>query len=168
MTYDLVHFHFNPIKTGQIIKQLCIDRGMSMASLAKKTGITYDTMDNIFRGRIQDMKFEALFKICCMLGLPIEVLMLLMLKDEDIDFMDHVLLYNNKEDEAFPVTDIDSVPSSVPNAVLAAAEAVAATESSSEPVRKSVENPEHIAYLHQHIDHLTKLLEIMINQQKGG
>lgn len=165
MTYDLVHFHFNPIKTGQIIKQLCNDRGMSMSSLAKKTGITYDTMDNIFRGRVQDVKFEVLFKICCTLGLPIEVLMLLMLKDEDIDFMDHVLLYDNKEDEAIPVTDIDSVPSSVPDTVIAAAEAVAATESNPDSVRKPSENPDHIAYLHQHIDHLTRLLELAITQK---
>lgn len=163
MTYDLIHFHFNPVKTGQIIKQLCLDRGTSMAALAKKTGITYDTMDNIFRGRV-DAKFEQLFKICCVLGTPIEVLMLLMLKDEEIDFVDQVLLYDNKEDEAIPASDIDSVPSSVPDTVIAAAEAVAAAEVLPEPVRKSSENPDNVAQLHRHIAKLMDLLEKAIER----
>lgn len=164
MACDLVHFHFNPVKTGQIIKQLRLGKGMSVSSLAKRSGITYDTVDNIERGRVQDVKFEALFKICCVLETPIEVLMLLMLKDEDIDFADQVLLYDNRGDEAIPSTDFDTVPSSVPDTVVAVAEAVAATDNPPEPVRRCAENPDHVAYLHQHIDHLTRLLEMAISK----
>lgn len=163
MTYDLIHFHFNPVKTGQIIKQLCNDRGMSMASLAKKTGITYDTMDNIFRGRV-DVKFEQLFKVCCVLGLPIEALLLTMLKDEDVDFRDQILLYDNREDEAIPATNLDVVPSVVPDTVIAAAEAVAAAEVLPEPARKPAENPDNVVQLHRHIEKLMDLLEKAIER----
>ena len=100
-----------------------------------------------------------------MLETPIEVLMLLMLKDEDIDFAEQVLLYDTKEDEAVPSTDVESVPSSVPSTVIAAAEAVAATDNPPEPARRSAENPDHVTYLHQHIDHLTRLLELALTQK---
>ena len=165
MSYDIVSFHFNPIKTGQIIKQLRLDKKMSISCLARRCGTTYDTIDNIERGRVQDVKFEMIFKMCCVLETSIEVLMLLMLKDEDIDFIDQVLLYNKQEDEVIPATGTDIAPASVPDTVVAVAEAVAATDMPAEPVRKPEENPEHIAYLYKHIDHLTRLLELAITQK---
>ena len=164
MACDLVHFHFNPVKTGQIIKQLFLDRGMSMSALAKKTGITYDTLDNVIRGRVQDIKFECLFKICCVLGTPIEVLMLLMMKDEDVDFADQILLYDNRQDEAIPATDIDSVPSSVPDTVIAVAEAVAATDKPLEQAKPAPVTEEYVAFLQDHIKRLTALLELSMRR----
>ena len=128
MSYSLRDFHFNPIKLGQILKQLRQDKDISVAYISKRTGITRDTLDNIFSGDVRDVKFEQIFKLCCVLEIPIEVLLILMLKDEDIDFMDQVLFYDNKEDESIPATDINTVPSSVPNTVVAAAEAVAAAD----------------------------------------
>lgn len=165
MSATLKEFHFNPVKFGQILKQLCKDKGISIAYLSKSTDITRDTIENLMRGAVRDVKFEQIFKFCVVLGLPIEVLMLLMLKDEDIDFFGQVLLYDNKEDEAIPASDLDSVPSSVPDTVLAAAEAVAAAGPPTQPVHTTAENHDHVAYLHQHIDHLTRLLELAI--QKG-
>lgn len=164
MSYTLKDFHFNPIKLGQILKQLRIDKNVSISYISKCTDITRDTLDKIFSGGVRDVKFEQIFKICCVLEIPIEVLMLLMLKDEDIDFIDQVLLYDNKEDEAVPATDLDTAPSSVPDTVVAAAEAVAAAENPPEPVRQTAENTDNVAHLHQHIGKLMELLEIAITK----
>lgn len=135
MSYDLSAFHFNPRKAGQIFKQLCKDRGVSKSSLAKKCGTTFDTVDNIFAGKVQDITFERVFKFCVVLGIPIEVYMLLMLKDEDIDFNDQVLLYSTTEDDVIPASNVDQIPSTVPDTVTVAAEAVAAAETPSSDVR---------------------------------
>ena len=165
MSYSLRDFHFNPIKLGQILKQLRQDKDISVAYISKRTGITRDTLDNILSGDVRDVKFEQIFKLCCVLEIPIEVLLLLMLKDEDIDFIDQVLLYDNKEDEAIPATDISTVPSSVPDTVVAAAEAVAAADNPPDPVRTSAENPDNVAQLHKHIAKLMELLELTLTQK---
>jgi DivIVA domain-containing protein len=131
MRYSLDTFHFNPHKVGQVFKQLCKERGVSQTALALKTGITYNTIGNIFAGKVQDIQFERVFKFCCALGMPMEALMLLMLKDEDIDFEDQILLYDKQADEVTPVTDVDTdqVLSIVPDTVAAVAQAVTAVES---------------------------------------
>lgn len=165
MSYSLRDFHFNPIKLGQILKQLRQDKDISVAYISKRTGITRDTLDNIFSGDVRDVKFEQIFKLCCVLEIPIEVLLILMLKDEDIDFMDQVLFYDNKEDESIPATDINTVPSSVPDTVVAAAEAVAAADNPPDPVRTSAEIPDNVAQLHKHIAKLMELLELSLTQK---
>lgn len=165
MSYSLRDFHFNPIKLGQILKQLRQDKDISVAYISKRTGITRDTLDNIFSGDVRDVKFEQIFKLCCVLEIPIEVLLILMLKDEDIDFMDQVLFYDNKEDESIPATDISTVPSSVPDTVVAAAEAVAAADNPPDPVRTSAEIPDNVAQLHKHIAKLMELLELSLTQK---
>ena len=165
MSYSLRDFHFNPIKLGQILKQLRQDKDISVAYISKRTGITRDTLDNIFSGDVRDVKFEQIFKLCCVLEIPIEVLLILMLKDEDIDFMDQVLLYDNKEDESIPATDINTVPSSVPDTVVAAAEAVAAADNPPDPVRTSAEIPDNVSQLHKHIAKLMELLELSLTQK---
>ena len=165
MSYSLRDFHFSPVKLGQILKQLRLDKDISVSYISKRTGITRDTLDNILSGDVRDVKFEQIFKLCCVLEIPIEVLLLLMLKDEDIDFVDQVLLYDNKEDEAIPATDINTVPSSIPNTVVAAAEAVAAADNPPDPVRTSAENPDNVAQLHKHIAKLMELLELALTQK---
>jgi YfiH family protein len=52
----------------------------------------------------------------------------------------------------------------VPDTVIAAAEAVAAADNPPDPVRRPAESPDYVAYLHQHIDHLTRLLELAITK----
>lgn len=170
MSHSLVEFHFNPRKLGLIIKQLCKDRGISKGALSSKTGVSYDTVDNIFGGKVQEVSFEKLFKFCCVIGVPIEVVMMLMVKDEDIDFRDDILLYDIEGDEALPVTNVDETqtPGPVSDTVSAVAGAVAAAEAPLDPVRKPAETAEHVAYLHQHIDHLTRLLELLITNKHGG
>jgi transcriptional regulator with XRE-family HTH domain len=159
MSASLNEFHFNPVKLGQILKQLCKDKGISIAYLHKRTDITRDTIENIMRGAVRDVKFEQIFKFCVVLGIPVEALLLLMLKDEDIDFIDQVLLYDNKEDEAIPASDIDSVPGFVPDTVVAAAEAVAAAENPPQPAQNTRTAEEYIIFLQSHVDRLTALLD---------
>lgn len=190
MSYSLIDFHFNPRKLGQILKQLCKDRGISKASLASKTGLSYDTVDNIFAGKIQEVSFEKLFKICCVIGVPVEVVMMLMVKDEDIDFVDEILLYSIEANEALPVSDIDQSQTLGPvsAAVSAVAEAVAAAEVSPQDVRPSADVPctgysrEEVSLLldrieRQHVRHIAELtscherthrvLELLISQHRS-
>lgn len=130
MAQTLESYHFNPRKAGQIFRQLCKERGISQASLAAQTGTSYDTVGNVFAGKVQDIPFERVFKFCCVLRIPIESYMMLMLKDEDIDFTDRVLLYDSHEDEIIPASDIDPAQATapVPDTVVAVAEAAAAAD----------------------------------------
>lgn len=126
MIQSLVQFHFNPIKFGQIVKATAKEKGVSQATLASKTGLSYDTVGNIYSGKVQKAPFEHVFKICVVLGTSIEVLMMLMLKDEDIDFLDDVLLYDTRDDttvsmpETVPTLVAGPVSDNVANAAIAA------------------------------------------------
>lgn len=135
MSYSLVSFHFNPFKLGQVCKQYAKDRGISQAVMAARTGLSYDTVGNIYAGKVQKIPFEYVFKICVVLGIPVEVVMMLMLKDEDIDFADQVMLYNTVEDKTVPVPDAvpDLIPGPVPDSVADTAIAVAASVTPIEP-----------------------------------
>lgn len=165
MPYTLRDFHFNSQKLAQILKQLCKDKGVTLSYIHKCTDITRDTLENIWRGSVRDIKFEQLFKICCVLELPMAVIEMLMIKDEDIDFADKVVLYDTSSGDVMPVTDVnpDQVP--VSDTVVAVAEAVAAAEKPPEPVRNPIATDEYVAFLHQHIEQLTRLLEIAMRKE---
>lgn len=128
MAYSLASFHFNPIKFGQICKQYAKDRGISQASMAANTGLSYDTVVNIYQGKVQKIPFEYVFKMCVVLAIPIEVVMMIMLKDEEIDFLDQVMLYNTVEDVVVPVEEAvpTLVPAETPEAVVETAAQVTA------------------------------------------
>ena len=160
MSYDLPGYHFNPIKTGQIFKQLRQAKGLSGSAAARLSGLTYDTIDNIERGRVQDIKFEAYFKLCVVYETSMEAVALLMLTGDEIDFRDRIMLYLPKEDNVMPADVLDAVPSFVPDTVVAAAEAVAATEKPPVQPQRTQTTEEYITFLQSHIDRLTALLEI--------
>lgn len=126
MAQTLVQFHFNPIKFGQIVKATAKEKGISQSSLSSNTGLSYDTVGNIYGGKVQKVPFEYVFKICVVLGVPIEVVMMLMLKDEDINFLDDVLLYDTQDDttvsmpETVPTLVAGPVSDTVANAAIAA------------------------------------------------
>lgn len=129
MPQSLVQFHFNPIKFGQVIRTFAKDRGISQATMASRTGLSYDTVGNIYTGKVQKIPFEYVFKICVVLGIAMEVLEALMIKDEDIDFVDQILLYDTQKDTTIPINDAvpshvpGPVPESVANAAIAATNA---------------------------------------------
>ena len=159
MTYTLRDFHFNPIKLGQIIKQFCAEKDVRPSYVCKKTGITRDTFDNILRGSVHDIKFEQLFKICCVLEIPVAVIEMLMIRDEDIDFADQVVMYDAANNDVLPVSDVDAEQVPVPTTVVAVAEAVAAAENPPIPVQNTRTADEYIAFLQGHIERLTALLD---------
>ncbi len=165
MSFTLEQFHFNPVKLGQILRQFSSQYGVSKATLSKKTGISRDTITNIFSGDTQEVSFEKLFKLCCVLGVPMVVIEKLMVQDEDIDFADKIVMYDASNGDVLPATEVDIEKMPVPETVLAAAEAVAAVDNPPALTRPNVDNQDYITYLHQHIDHLTHLLELAI--QKG-
>ena len=159
MSYALRDFHFNPIKLGQIIKQLCAEKDIKTSYICKCTGITRDTFDNILRGSVHDIKFEQLFKICCVLEIPVAVIEMLMIRDEDIDFADQVVMYDAANNDVLPVSDVDAEQVPVPDTVVAVAEAVAAAENPPQPVQNTRTTEEYIAFLQSHIERLTSLLD---------
>ena len=126
MADSLQSYHFSSIKFGEIVKQYAKERGISKAALAGRVGVSYDTMDNIYRGAVQKIPFELVFKISCALGVPMEVIELLWIKDDDIAFRDMILHYDANQDKTVLIPD--EVPSFVPDAVADTAAAVAAAE----------------------------------------
>lgn len=164
MSYTLRDFHFNPIKLGQIIKQLCAEKEIKASYICKCTGITRDTFDNIVRGAVHDVKFEQIFKICCVLELPLAVIEALMIKDEDIDFEDQIVYYDAANGEILPITDVDAAQIPVSDTVVAVAEAVAAAENPPAPTQNTRTAEEHIAFLQAHIERLTALLDKAISK----
>lgn len=146
MSYSLVSYHFNPYKIGQIVKQYAKNRGISQTVMASKTGLSYDTVGNIYAGKVQKIPFEYIFKICVVLAIPVEVIMMLMLKDEDIDFEDEVLLYDTTEDKSVPVSDAvpTLIPGTVPDAVADTAVAVAAAVPAIEEAAGAAHDVSHV------------------------
>ena len=143
MSHNIVSFHFNPLKCGQIIRQYAKNRGISQEALAARIGISYDTMGNIYAGKVQKIPLEYVFKFCVVLGIPIEVLMMLMLKDENIDFADQVLLYDNADDKTVPVEAV--VPSLVAGPV---PESVADAAASAPPMEAVHHDAAHTCHIH--------------------
>lgn len=182
MTSSLEAFHFNARKSGQIFKQLCKERGISRASLAAQSGLSYDTVDNCLKGR-NELSFERVFKFCVVLGLPIEAYMMLMLQDEDIDFNDEVLLYDIAKGDSTAISeaDVSPVPASVPNSVsdAAAAATVPATPPqppcagySREEMQSALErqercHAEHLADLRDQISRQDQIIRQLISAGRG-
>lgn len=127
MPKSLKDFHFSAEKAARILRQYIEERDSSPLKLSNRTGISYDTVGNILSGKVRDIKFEQLFKICVFLAVPIEVFVRLMIDDEDIDFADEVLFYSPLHDEVLPASQVSLsederiVPESVAEAALPAA-----------------------------------------------
>lgn len=122
MSVSLRDFHFSAEQSGAIMNQFRKELGLSCGKVERLTGILDDTLGNFFGGDTRDIKLETAFKLCVVFKIPFMAYLLLMLKDADVDFMDDVLLYDPRQDEAIPVGDHDVTASSVvPDSVAAAA-----------------------------------------------
>lgn len=161
MSCTLRDFHFNAIKLGQILKQLCQEKKASYSYLVRETDISRDTIENIMRGAVRDVKFEQLFKICVVLEVPLAVIEMLMIKDEDIDFV--VPVYDAKSGDVLPVTDVDTDQIPVADAVVAVAEAVTETAAAAgnlpTPVLHTADNTAHVAFLQDMVVRLLDMLD---------
>lgn len=159
MSYNLRTFHFNPVKLGQILKLLMQERNVRASHISRATDITRDTIDNILTGKVHDVKFEQLFKFCCVLEVPMTVVESLMIKDEDIDFADQIVYYDTQSGDVLPMSEVSVEQLPVSPAVVAVAEAVAAADKPPEPAPNTKTTDEYIAFLQAHIDRLTALLD---------
>lgn len=125
MPYNLANYKMDQIKAGVIIQELRHSRHISRARLAGEIGVSNDVMENIEKGR-GGLTFERAMKICAVLKIAIIAFVLLLIKDEEIDFRDAILVYDHQNDDMTPVTDesVPEIPGAIPNKVVEAAAAV--------------------------------------------
>lgn len=90
MAQNLKNFHFDQDKSGKILNKWAKDAGVSIKTLGDDTGYTFDTINNSLHGKIKDLSLERVFKIATRTGHSVCEYILLMLKDEDIDFADQI------------------------------------------------------------------------------
>ena len=165
MSYTLKNFHFNPQKLAQILKQLFKEHNASNSYVSRSTDISRDIIDNLTSGKNQDIKFEQLFKICCLFEIPLSVIEMLMIKDEDIDFADKIVYYDVAKGDILPAADVEEAPLPVSDTVVAVAEAVAATDKPPQPAQPTKSAEDHIAFLQAHIERLAALLELAMRKE---
>lgn len=87
---SLAQFHFDPKKSGAILKKWIKESGFTYHQIAEMTGIPYDTLNNSLQGRVQDLSLERAFKVAVCTGHSTCEYIKLMLQDEDIDFRHRV------------------------------------------------------------------------------
>lgn len=76
------------------IKQKLEEKGMTRYELAKRIGVTYPTIDNIYKGTSTSIKFDILESICKELDCsPIDILI------SDDPQMQRLLVYTSKLNE---------------------------------------------------------------------
>lgn len=97
MKKSLKEFHFDPEKSGQILKGWAKGAGKSYQKVAEETNYSYDTINNSLHGKIKELSLERVFKVSVCTGHSVCEYIRLMLQDEDIDFADqiHVLAGND-------------------------------------------------------------------------
>ena len=78
------------------IKQKLKESGMTRYELAKRIGVTYPTIDNIYKGTSTSIKFEILEAICKELNCsPIDILV------SDDPKMQRLLAYTSKLNDLY-------------------------------------------------------------------
>lgn len=137
----LATYELDLVKTGVILQGLRKMRKMSRAYAAESIGVTTDIVKNIENG-MGGLSFERMIKFCALYEMPIIAIVLLIIKDADIDFRESILVYDHQNDVPTPVTDdsVPAVPGMIPDAVVAAADAV---EPAPEPVMHDVPVCDH-------------------------
>lgn len=175
--HSLASYKLDLVKTGVILHGLRRLRKMSRAYVAESIGVTSDIIGNIEKG-LGGLSFERMLKLCALYETPIIAVVLLIIKDEDIDFRSSILVYDHKSDDATPVSDesVPDVPGVIPDAIVAAAESVEAAPPAPapEPVQSDPQavlsavmsaHDAHIADLHAEIarqDHtIRQLIELL-------
>ena len=167
MAESLESYHVNTIKVGAILRQMAKEKHISQEKMSAKTGLSYDTVGNIYAGKTQKLPLEYFMKICIILETSFESMILLMLKDEDIDFADRILTYDARKDIEVPVLDVlpSMTPGVVPDAVTDTAAAVTiATSAMEEPATTEVIHTDDLkpivdAIRHEYEAHIADLKE---------
>lgn len=84
LTIDV--FHFDKEKSGNLLKKWLKENGLSQHHAANLTGIHQDTLFNCLSGRVQDIKFETVFKIALITGHTVDDYIREMLDGIDVPF----------------------------------------------------------------------------------
>ena len=79
-------FHFDKEKSGNLLKKWLKECGLSQHHAADLTGIHQDTLFNCLSGRVQDIKFETVFKIALITGHTVDDYIREMLEGLDVPF----------------------------------------------------------------------------------
>jgi transcriptional regulator with XRE-family HTH domain len=164
MPCSLAEFHFNSVKLGQILQRFAEQCGMGKGAVSRMTGISRDTITNIYNGDTQEVSFEKVFKMCVAFGVPMIAFEKLGVLGEDTDFADKIVMYDTASGEVLPATEVDIKDMPVPDTVVAVAEAVAAVENPPQPTPNTRTKDEYITFLQAHIERLTAMLDKAISK----
>ena len=176
MPASLRSYHINTIKVGAILRQMAKEKDISQEEMGAEAGLSYDTIGNIYAGRIQKLPLEYYLKICIILETSFESMILLMLKDEDIDFADRILTYDARKDIEVPVLDVlpSMTPGVVPDVVTDTATAVTIATSAMEaaPMPEVVHTddlkPIVDAIRHEYEAHIADLKEQLASERAAN
>lgn len=176
MAESLESYHVNTVKVGVILRQMAKEKHISQEKMSAKTGLSYDTVGNIYAGKTQKLPLEYFLKICIILETSFESMILLMLKDEDIDFADRILTYDARKDIEVPVLDVlpSMTPGVVPDAVTDTAAAVTiATSAMEEPSTTEVIHTDDLkpivdAIRHEYEAHIADLKEQLTSERTAN
>ncbi len=105
MAKNLLTFHFDPEKSGRILKGWAKNAGVSQQTIADDTGYTYDTINNSLHGKVKELSLERVFKIAVRTGHSVCEYIRLMLQDEDIDFADQIHVLREVDFTLVPYKD---------------------------------------------------------------
>lgn len=90
MKKTLREFHFDPERSGHILKDWAKGAGKSYQKIADETNYSYDTINNSLAGKNKELSLERVFKIAVCTGHSVCEYIRGMLKDEEIDFADQI------------------------------------------------------------------------------
>lgn len=105
MKKSLRDFHFDPEKSGQILKAWAKAAGKGYQKIADETNYSYDTINNSLSGKIKELSLERVFKISVCTGHSVCDYIRSMLLDEDIDFADQIHVLRDANMALVPYAD---------------------------------------------------------------
>lgn len=165
---SLYNYKLNLVKTGVILQELRDSRKMSRSYVADSIGVSTDVIGNLEKG-LGGLSLERSIKLCVLYEIPIVALELLIVKDEDIDFRDSILVYDHQNDDATPITDksVPEVPGVIPDSVV---EAAASVDANAPHITHDFHIGEHKAMLDTLLrvqaEHLADLREQLARQDQ--
>lgn len=89
--FSLASFHFDKEKSGQLLKSWVKQAGLTYRQVESLTQIPYDTLNNCLAGRIQDIKFEVVFKVAVVTGHSVNEYISEMFQEVEVDFLDQII-----------------------------------------------------------------------------
>ena len=146
MTHNLITYHVNNARAGEIIRQFKHERDLTNDDLEEMTGISSATIKNILKGT-GVLTLERAIKFCALFEIPIVSLVALLVEGVPIDFANKILTYNPATGKTMPITDerVNPISDTIPDEIAEAALATPAID----PLPASVahDHTEHVAHI---------------------